>query len=79
MRVRMLKAVFITGIATFADRCRRATAAARQMSEAGASTAEYAMTMVAACGFAGVLLAIIRSSPIKSLLLTIIQKAMSLA
>ena len=78
MRVRMLKATVAAGIGAFGDRCRRVTAAARQRSEAGASTAEYAMTMVAACGFAGVLLAIIRSSPIKSLLLTIIQKAMSL-
>lgn len=36
------------------------------------------MTMVAACSFAGVLLAIIRSNPIKNLLIGIIQKALSL-
>lgn len=50
----------------------------RRAPDLGASTAEYAMTMLAACAFAGVLLAIIRSSPIKTLLLGIIQKAMNL-
>ncbi|GLY31082.1 DUF4244 domain-containing protein [Kineosporia sp. NBRC 101731] len=50
----------------------------RQMRERGASTAEYAMTMLAACAFAGVLLAIIRSSAVKGLVLAIIQKALSI-
>ncbi|MCD5350792.1 DUF4244 domain-containing protein [Kineosporia mesophila] len=36
------------------------------------------MTMLAACAFAGVLLAIIRSSAVKGLVLAIIQKALSI-
>ena len=78
MRVRMTKMVVVHKVSMLSGRFRRAAAATRQRSEAGASTAEYAMTMVAACAFAGVLLAIIRSSPIKTLLVGIIQKAMSL-
>ncbi|MBT0767363.1 DUF4244 domain-containing protein [Kineosporia sp. J2-2] len=57
---------------------RRVTSAPRGMGEIGASTAEYAMTMLAACTFAGVLMAIVRGSAVKGLLLTIIQKALNL-
>jgi len=52
--------------------------AARHLPDSGASTAEYAMTLVAACSFAAVLLAIIRSAAVKGLLLEIIKKALSL-
>ena len=78
MRVRMTELLASSSIPAVHERCRRIAVGIRQRSEAGASTAEYAMTMVAACAFAGVLLTIIRSSPIKTLLVGIIQKAMSL-
>ncbi|GAB3265348.1 DUF4244 domain-containing protein [Kineosporia babensis] len=54
------------------------TARARLVPEAGASTAEYAMTMLVACAFAGVLMGIIKSNPIKTLLLGTIQKALNI-
>ncbi|WP_269327107.1 DUF4244 domain-containing protein [Kineosporia mesophila] len=59
-------------------RCRESVGSTRPTRERGASTAEYAMTMLAACAFAGVLLAIIRSSAVKGLVLAIIQKALSI-
>lgn len=67
------------GISGLHRQWRQVVATARSAGEAGASTAEYAMTTLAACGFAGVLLVILRSSPVKSMLLGIIQKALSLA
>lgn len=74
MRVRMISALS----KQFRERCLEIAVRVRHAPETGASTAEYAMTMLAACAFAGVLLTIIRSSPIKTLLLGIIQKAMNL-
>jgi hypothetical protein len=44
---------------------------------AGMATAEYAVGLVAACGFAGLLVAILRSPEIKALLFGIIKKALS--
>jgi hypothetical protein len=41
------------------------------------ATAEYAVGLVAACGFAGLLVAILRSPEIKALLFGIIKKALS--
>ena len=51
--------------------------ARRCASEAGSATAEYAVATLAACGFAGLLLAILRSSEMKSLLLGIIKRALA--
>lgn len=45
--------------------------------EKGAATAEYAVVLVAATAFAGVLLAIIKSGPVKTLLTKIIQTALN--
>lgn len=42
--------------------------------EAGMATAEYAVGIVAACGFAGLLATILRSAEIRSLLFDIVRK-----
>ena len=47
--------------------------------DAGMATAEYAVGMITAAGFAGVLLVILRSSEVKTLLLGIIRKALDAA
>jgi hypothetical protein len=47
--------------------------------EDGMSTAEYAIGTVAACGFAGVLWAVVHSSAVSSMLQSIIQHALTLA
>jgi Protein of unknown function (DUF4244) len=49
----------------------------RQGAEAGMATAEYAVVTLAACGFAGLLVAILRSDAVRGLLLGIIQKALA--
>ncbi len=46
--------------------------------DTGASTAEYAITVLAACGFAAVLVALLKSEEVRKLLVTIIQSALSL-
>jgi hypothetical protein len=60
---------------------RTAAAAARRrrrrLGELGMATAEYAVVTVAACGFAGLLLAIVRSPEVRGLLLGIIKRALS--
>jgi hypothetical protein len=43
----------------------------------GMATAEYAVGLIAACGFAGLLVAIMKSSEMKTLLFGIIRKALS--
>jgi Protein of unknown function (DUF4244) len=43
----------------------------------GMATAEYAVVTVAACGFAGLLLAIVRSGEVRGLLLGIIKRALA--
>ncbi|NIZ91590.1 DUF4244 domain-containing protein [Kineosporiaceae bacterium B12] len=42
------------------------------------ATAEYAMATLAACGFAGLLIAILRSSEVRQLLLGVIRQALAL-
>jgi hypothetical protein len=51
----------------------------RKHSERGAASAEYAVTMVAACGFAGILIALLKSSAMMSLLKAIINFALKAA
>jgi hypothetical protein len=41
------------------------------------ATAEYAVVTLAACGFAGLLVAILRSDAVRGLLLGIIQRALA--
>jgi hypothetical protein len=47
-------------------------------SDAGMATAEYAMATLAACGFAGLLIAILRSNEVRGLLLGVVRQALSL-
>ncbi|WP_435298633.1 DUF4244 domain-containing protein [Timonella sp. A28] len=51
-------------------------AAIRAEAEKGLATAEYAIAMIAAAGFAGLLIVILKSGPVKQLLLTIVQTAL---
>jgi Protein of unknown function (DUF4244) len=44
----------------------------------GMATAEYAIATLAACGFAGLLLVLMRSDQVRGLLLGIIQRALSI-
>lgn len=45
--------------------------------EEGASTAEYGIVMLAAVGFAGLLVAILRSDEVRGMLLEVIRNALS--
>lgn len=63
-------------------RGRRAALAARVRSgwavgEAGMATAEYAIATVAAAGFAGLLVAVLRSDEVRGLLVGIVRGALS--
>ena len=44
---------------------------------AGMTTAEYAVGIVAACGFAGLLVTILKSAEVRALLFGIIRKALN--
>ncbi len=46
--------------------------------DAGMTTAEYAIGTLAACGFAALLVTILRGSAVRGLLLGIVQKALAL-
>jgi hypothetical protein len=46
--------------------------------DAGMSTAEYAIGTVAACGFAGVLWAVVHSGTVANLLQGVVERALSL-
>ena len=50
---------------------------ARLAREEGAATAEYAIATMAAVGFAGLLVVILRSNEVRGLLLEIIRNALS--
>jgi len=50
----------------------------RDQTEAGMATAEYAIATVAAAGFAGLLVVILRSAEVRGLLFGIIRGALSL-
>jgi hypothetical protein len=51
----------------------------RQHGQAGMTTAEYAVGTLAACAFAGVLMAVVRSDAVKSALTGLITSALSIA
>ncbi|GAB2604793.1 DUF4244 domain-containing protein [Pseudactinotalea suaedae] len=51
--------------------------ALQERGEAGMATAEYAIGTLAAVGFAGLLLVILRSEQVRSMLLGIVQSALS--
>ncbi|NAZ88188.1 DUF4244 domain-containing protein [Kineococcus indalonis] len=46
--------------------------------DAGMATAEYAMATLAACGFAGLLIAVLRSAEVRGLLLGVVRQALAL-
>ena len=46
--------------------------------DTGATTAEYAITTLAACGFAALLVVILKSEPIRDLVTGVIQTALGL-
>ncbi len=50
--------------------------ALRRTAEAGMATAEYAIATLAAAGFAGLLLVILRSAEVRGFLLGIIRQAL---
>ena len=50
-----------------------------QQAQAGMTTAEYAVGTLAACAFAAVLMAVVRSGVIKSALSALITAALSIA
>ena len=60
---------------SFTVRCRAIGAAA----DAGMTTAEYAVGTLAACAFAAVLMAVVRSGAIKSALSDLIASALAIA
>jgi hypothetical protein len=51
---------------------------ARLRSDCGAATAEYAITTLAAVGFAGLLVVVLRSAEVRGMLTDIIRSALSL-
>lgn len=51
----------------------------RQRVEAGMTTAEYAVGTIAACAFAGLLIVVIRSGPVKAMLAKVINVALGSA
>jgi hypothetical protein len=51
----------------------------RKRTERGAATAEYAVTMVAACGIGGILIALFKSPAMLTLLKAIINYALKAA
>lgn len=56
----------------------RAISARSRVHDAGMATAEYAIGTLAACGFAALLVAILKGGQVKALLLGVITKALSL-
>ncbi len=49
------------------------------IADEGMATAEYAVATLAACGFAGLLLTILRSDEVRNLLLSLITRALGMA
>lgn len=58
------------------QRLSRRMARLQQSVEAGMTTAEYAVGTLAACAFAAVLMAVVRSGPVKSALAKVITAAL---
>ncbi|WP_050993077.1 DUF4244 domain-containing protein [Salinibacterium sp. PAMC 21357] len=57
----------------------RARVHARLRSERGAATAEYAITTLAAVGFAGLLVVILRSGEVRGMLTDLVRSALSVS
>jgi len=54
-------------------------AIARLRDESGAATAEYAIVIMAAVGFAGLLVVILRSGEVQAILTDLVQRALNSA
>ena len=54
------------------------TLARRLRSDSGAATAEYAVTVMAAVGFAGLLVVILRSDEVRGILTELVRNALSI-
>ncbi len=55
----------------------RVAALRRRRDDLGMATAEYAIALLAACGFAALLLTLMTSNEVKNLLLGIVKRALS--
>lgn len=64
---------------SFLPRSRPLGGSTRLRSERGSATAEYAIATLAAVGFAGLLVVILRSDAVRSMLTDLIHKALSVA
>ena len=51
----------------------------RVLAEDGAATAEYAITIMAAVGFAGLLVVILKSGEVQAMLTDLVHRALSVA
>jgi hypothetical protein len=65
-------------LATARSRWQQATDVRQTLADRGTATAEYAIATLAACGFGGVLLALLRSSEVKSMLTSVIKRALTI-
>jgi hypothetical protein len=59
--------------------CARRARRSRHLTEAGMTTAEYAVGTLAACAFAAVLIAVVRSGAVRSALAGLITSALAIA
>ena len=57
----------------------RRPAPLKALPDLGMATAEYAIATLAACGFAGMLLALLRSAEVRGLLSGIIRRALAVS
>ena len=57
---------------------RRARSVREARGEEGMATAEYAVATLAACGFAGLLVAILRGNEVRGMLMDVVQRALTL-
>ena len=67
----------MSGIKRFRSRWRVLADRVRASGDAGMATAEYAIATVAAAGFAGLLILILRSDEVRELLFGIVRGALS--
>jgi hypothetical protein len=69
----------IRGVRAIGELGRNAVVRARDRAEEGAATAEYAIVIMAAVGFAGLLVVIMRSEEVRAILTDLIQRALTFA
>lgn len=67
------------GSSKVATRISRTQQVMKDQADAGLATAEYAIATVAAAGFAGLLLVILRSGEVRGMLASLVENALSLS